>query len=688
MPPAFNIRILDPDEYIQRRNCLPVSSHAMFETATARFHPEGLFSEVIFGQVGSTDRLVRRGFMDLKTRIMSPHLYKQLVTLKSFYKDILAGKCYAYYDAEMKDMVKTTPDDPNGDTGYSFFISCLPKIVFPETSSAKRHDKIELLKKYNDVLFMTRFIVLPAGVRDVKEQNGRTSSEDINKLYLGLLSLTQAMPDQDTEDPIFDGVRYQIQNKVQQIYEYIADLFDGKGGFGQSKYAARSIVYGSRNVITAHPISRVESPDKGNMFRSNEVMVPLFQGMKSASPLVIYRLRTLFFEQIFSAQSLTVPLINPTTLKLEYVEMESSEIKKFTTSDGINEFINGFRNMELHLQPATAMAKINGKQVPYYLGLVYDGGDFIYNFRNKDDLIAYFGNHERYDISQVENLGILDGQNKENIVILGSTALRVYGMHHHNQDLDILVSEEMMQSIRSNPDFTKQDNGVYRKKDGSMDVYNDLILKESGESFQDYKKKYTVHIGQYYLDSPEHLLEVYRKSNRPKDREKIRFLETIVPDLTKIRPITYAEMAYMATYAALNGKYGTVTRHPVLNLEGIQVFKIHLASTLPSRIVKVMTLGTEGPISMGEFPEYPVLSATVKTSMSVHPSTLDRYDGDHDGDVLGLNIAMSEEANAEIAKYMEEPMSMVNANGVLVYGTSDGKSILRYSVFATSYHPL
>ena len=59
MPAPFNIQILEPNEYIQRKNILPVSSHAMFEASTSRFHPEGLFSEVIFGQVGSSERLIR-----------------------------------------------------------------------------------------------------------------------------------------------------------------------------------------------------------------------------------------------------------------------------------------------------------------------------------------------------------------------------------------------------------------------------------------------------------------------------------------------------------------------------------------------------------------------------------------------------------------------------------------------------
>lgn len=83
----FNITILDPEEFIERKGCLPVTVHSMYEPSTSRFHPDGLFSEVIFGQVGTPERLTKRGYIDLHTTIITPHLYKQLLTLKGYYKD-------------------------------------------------------------------------------------------------------------------------------------------------------------------------------------------------------------------------------------------------------------------------------------------------------------------------------------------------------------------------------------------------------------------------------------------------------------------------------------------------------------------------------------------------------------------------------------------------------------------------
>lgn len=40
----FNITMINPDEYVKRKQCLPVSSNAMYESSTERFHPDGLYS--------------------------------------------------------------------------------------------------------------------------------------------------------------------------------------------------------------------------------------------------------------------------------------------------------------------------------------------------------------------------------------------------------------------------------------------------------------------------------------------------------------------------------------------------------------------------------------------------------------------------------------------------------------------
>ena len=616
--PPFNISIIDPDEYIPRKGLLPVTDHAIFELNTRRFHPEGFFSEAIFGQIGSRDRLVKKGYLDLRTEIINPHLFRQLVTLKGFYQDVLASKVYAYYDPELKDLVKTTRDDPKGRTGFAFFLEQLPLLEFQQTSSTKRKDKIALLKKYEDRLLIDKFIIIPAGLRDVKTDAGRVAPEEINKLYFALLSLTQALPDGLTKDPIFDAIRYKIQMQVQEIYVYIANLIDGKGGFASAKYAARAVVYGNRNVITAAPLTRVMSPQAPNMFHVDEVQVPLFQALKGSVPLMVHTLKTVFFDQVFSNQTNNVSLINMDTLQLEYAEVPTSTIQQFITSDGINDLINSFRNVEIQKNPISIESTEKKK---YTLYLVYDNDDEIFILRSIEDFTHARTNYSRADISRAPNLEVLKELDLHDPIIIGSTALAIYGMDITPRDLDIELTTNEFNRQVADSSWTKEENGSYSRtvNDVKVNVYN------SGSDTPD---PHTVDVGGYLVLQPTKLYaQYYVTHQRAQDDRKVEYLKhEWLYDPARIRPLTWVELFYMAAYRALHDKYCTATRYPVLLIENIQAYKIHLMSTAPSRIVTLRDntgLGVGGTL----LPEYPDLKQVVKTSMSMSPSTLEKYGG-------------------------------------------------------------
>ncbi len=683
----YNISIIDPDKYIIERGYLPVTSHAIYETSSTRFHPDGFFSEVIFGQIGTPERLIRRGYVELNTEIIQPHIYLNMITLKGFYQDIISGKSYAKYDPETKELINCDQDDPDADTGYAFFLSNYPRIVFPDTGSITRRDKIKLLEKYKSVTTIKRYLVLPAGIRDIRtDQDGKMiGEEDINKLYLGLLSLTLSLPSSNSSDPIYDGIRYNIQNKVNQIYQYIMNLLSGKGGFGQSKYAARSIAWSGRNIITAAAVSRVDSSESPNMFRSNECMVPLYQAMKQTVPLLTNRLKTIFMQQVFDDDSTTIAVIDPHTLSLVYREISGNQKNRYTTSDGLEQIVTSFRNPKIHKLPVVVHAD---DKKPYYLYLVYDRGDTIYFFRNVDDFKHLYTNADAYTIDPIsDKLSVLDelSIDKKDVAIMGSSTLSIFGMNYYSRDLDIVVSEDVFSRLMKDERFSEQKNGVLRYED-KVDVYNQIVLRD--EKFTEYKKKSTIDIDGWSITKPSEALTHYRKSDRPKDLAKINFLENIVVDDTLIRPLTYIEMMYLATYSGVSDKYCLTTRYPVLNLEGIRPFKIKLTSTDPSRTVSLKWADKSAPDQEAVIlPNYPIMSLPCKGSMSVHPSTLSAYDGDHDGDQLSLHILMSNEATDELSSFMDSPISMVSTNGNLIYGLASSK-LVSYSLYAATYHPV
>ena len=616
--------------------------------------------------------------MDLKTKVITPHLFKQILSLKKvLFSGILTSTTYAYFDNESKMLIKTTPDDPKGNTGYAFFLSVLPKLVFVDTGSVTTRNKIALVEKYKDRLFMDKMIIIPAGVRDIKIKNGRPSSEAINKLYLALLSLANSMPEFETEDPIYDTIRYQIQMKVVEIYDYLRNMMDDKHGFGQGKYASRDVVYSNRNVITAAVMSDISSPDSTSMPSIDDVIVPLYQGIKGASPLVCHHLKNMFFDTVFSAQNNTALLINTDTLETEYCEVTDNDIRKYTTFEGMEKIINDFRDADVHWKPFTINCiDDKGKPVKKYLQLVYDLGNRIYMFANKHDFIEAFAKKHRYrdDHPSLAAIGIL-GLTPDSYAIEGSVACYAYGCDVHTGDIDIVVRPSTYASLSKRDDAKFDEFGDFEITTEICNVH--IKMKVFGiTSDADYNnivKNSSIVIGEHTYISPEEMYRRYKSINRIKDRNKIKELSGIVVDETKIRPLYTTELMYIAGYTALYGKHCTATRYPVNNIQSMAVFKVHLMSTTPSRNVQ-WYIPSDLEVPSMNLPEYPTLFSSVRVSLTIHPSALELYNGDHDGDTMTLNILLSDEANKEAAEYLRSPSAMLNSEGGLLYGIKSGKS--------------
>ena len=105
-----------------------------------------MFSEEIFGQVGSPDRLIKFGYIDLKCNILHPLVYNNIMKLSRWYVEILASKTYAIFDEKTKTFIKSTKED-GGSTGFLFFINNLHKLNFGKSESLTQQDKIDVISK-------------------------------------------------------------------------------------------------------------------------------------------------------------------------------------------------------------------------------------------------------------------------------------------------------------------------------------------------------------------------------------------------------------------------------------------------------------------------------------------------------------------------------------------------------------
>ena len=373
----LTLKLLDSN-YVQQNAILPVTSAFIREPSTNEFHPEGLFSETIFGEVGSTQRLIKFGYIDLRMQCFHPLVYKNLLQLKRIYGDIMSGKIFARFDEVEKDFVKCESDAPGAGSGYTFFISNFNKVVFKDSPSLKRQDKINILKKYKDNIYIQKYLVLPAGVRDVKVEDDVTKLDTINTLYNSLLKKTLSLPDRKTTNPIYDSIKFSIQRSANEIYAHIFDILEGKNGFLQHKFGARSLTLGTRNVISSAHFDHM-SPTDPKFLKVNETGVPLFQATKMFQPIVSNKFRQIFFDPIISQEANNIAVIDPKTLRLVYKEVSEEDKKRFITTDGIDNFINLYKNRVFRKEPLNIFID---KKEKYYLWLVYDEGDAIYLFRN------------------------------------------------------------------------------------------------------------------------------------------------------------------------------------------------------------------------------------------------------------------------------------------------------------------
>lgn len=391
----FNTKIMDVDEFINYHRCLPVTSHQVFEASSNKLHPESLYSEDIFGEIGTDQRLIKFGYIDLHTTVFHPQIFLNIVGMKGLYKDIMASKTYAYYDPEEKELVACNRDVLEAGTGFAFFMENFPKIKFKQTNSLTREIKIRIFEKYKDKLTISKCLVLPAGVRDIEvDSDGRTSSEEINKLYNGLLAMSLAIPPSMGNHPIFNSIRFNIQLKVYEIYLYIKNILQGKRGFGPGKYMARKLALGTRNVFSSAQLEG-ESPDDPKYLKHDETLVPLFQALKMFQPVIQYYLRFFFYNHIFDTGTNKIALINPGNYNLEYVEVTDIEKNKYLTDDGLDLLIERFLDEEKRENPVSI---ISSDKKEYYVALIYDTGDGIYITRNADEFV------ERWNTDHPESI--------------------------------------------------------------------------------------------------------------------------------------------------------------------------------------------------------------------------------------------------------------------------------------------
>lgn len=358
----FNIRILKAHRD-QLRGLKEIKTLDIFDKpGSSNFHPEGLFSTDIFGQVGTENRDTAFAYIDIKVSVLHPLVWVLLKRVRGLYHDILTGKAYATFDDKTKDFEKS--DELEGETGYEFFMSHWEELVIPMGESPIRKQRIEMMRDYRDESVIDKILVMPAGLRDIEVDTvGRTREGEINEHYRRLISIANTIPETNAGgNSVFDKARLSLQNSFNDIYEMIEGLVSGKRGFFLGKWGSRNIINGTRNVISAMD-PNISHLDHVGLPGSNDTIAGLWQVSRAALPMFVAGLKNGILNEIFGTSEGSVPLIDTKTLKSEMVEVSPSDFDKWNTLEGLEKVISELSIIDQRDKPIIISDR--------YLALIY-----------------------------------------------------------------------------------------------------------------------------------------------------------------------------------------------------------------------------------------------------------------------------------------------------------------------------
>ncbi len=265
------LKLLDVNDFA--KGLKAVTSTEYFTRTVGEWHPEGLFSEIIFGPVGSKERREKYSYIHLNSKVIHPTAYKLLIQLNRKLEQFLSSEITCIL-SEKGELV----EDPNGTSGISAFIKMFPDMKI-RGESPTRDKVIRVLKKaYDDnLLFIDKTPVIPPAFRDATEgDDGKWMFDPLNDKYLTIIR--QAFQVRTTKSgPLFDLLNFGLQKAVNDHDAFIKAKIGKKFGVIRANLLGKRVDFSGRAVITSGPTLKV-----------NEIGVPLRLAVSLFEPFIIY----------------------------------------------------------------------------------------------------------------------------------------------------------------------------------------------------------------------------------------------------------------------------------------------------------------------------------------------------------------------------------------------------------------
>ena len=263
------------------RQLKPILSTEYTVGKSNNFHPDGLFSETIFGSKESIDRKKTFAYINLHCKVIHPALIKSLERLNK--KIVLAVSRKATYLFNNKGLLV---EDKNGDiNSINSIIKNFEKLLGRTEEQKIRIDLRNMILTYfkKDLAFIDRCIVMPAGFRDadIDEMRGGLRIQPINEYYLKIIR--QSMQIQSlsvSKGPIYDILSSKMQQLVNDLYEFLIAKVSKKQGIVRQSILGKRADFTGRAVITGG----------AGKIKVDEIGVPFRALVKLYEPFILFDL--------------------------------------------------------------------------------------------------------------------------------------------------------------------------------------------------------------------------------------------------------------------------------------------------------------------------------------------------------------------------------------------------------------
>jgi len=268
------LKLLNIDK--ETSKLVPVTSTEYFVGKTTTFHPEGFFSEKIFGAVDTSDRRKIYSFIDLNCNVLHPALFGTIRRLKRSVITAMSGeKTFTLQNGEL------ILDEDGEITGMSSVVDNWSKIKF-SADSKSRADLIGMVDFYTKKghAFTDKCIIIPPDYRQLEiTDTGDITVNPLNDYYLKILRLSLQLRTQ-TSGPVYDVLAFRMHELVLELYNYLTSKVSKKKGLLRSDLLGKRVDFTARAVISG----------AASELRADELGIPLRLLVKLFEPFIIFDL--------------------------------------------------------------------------------------------------------------------------------------------------------------------------------------------------------------------------------------------------------------------------------------------------------------------------------------------------------------------------------------------------------------